>query len=909
MPPARKTSSPTRKPAAKPAARTRGAAPPRARAHRSNAAWAPRLPLLEQHHVDLIGLGLVAAGIFLAFPLYLGWDGGAAGGGLVDALAWIAGELRYGAPVLLVACGALLVLSPVLPTMRPFRAGAFCLVTALLLGLSAGTLGLGPSGAHGAFWVRSTFEPRGGITGEAIFWVTHTLLGTIGSHIVCVFLLTAGVLLLTGASIAGVLRATATVAADATGVLRTVAPATRREPDHTGGGGPARDPWGDEEFPTESPFAGEEPVKATRARAKKVTPPDAAEVDVIIRPAERTTQLDGAVRYPDLFGDEPMPVLRGRPATPPEPPPAVPAPSDEVMDVLDDPFEDAPVPPPPVRVRPKPAPAAVAPEDDEDRAPVDPLHEDPTAVVPIGEQARLPLGEGEIEWTRPGAALLTRSAPDQQRPDLRGQEATAQRLIEALAHFNVEAKVIGTVSGPHITRYELKLAPGIKMSKVAQMKDDLAYALAATEIRILAPIPGKTAVGVEVPNVNRQMVTLGDVYGPPPKGSSPLTVWLGKDVSGASIHADLAKMPHLLVAGTTGAGKSGCINAMLSSILLRATPEEVRLILVDPKQVELNHYEAVPHLLTPVITSPRSAANALQNLVREMEWRYGIMSMARTRSLPELNKYRLENEQDPLPYILCVIDELADLMMVAPGDVEDSIIRIAQKARAVGIHLVLATQSPRVDVITGMIKANVPSRIAFSVSSQTDSRVILDQNGAESLLGMGDMLFSAVGSSKLHRIQGAYIDEPQIAKLTEFWAEQGEPEIREDLLAEVVAEEPEKKTDDDGFDPDEDPLLGEAIALVVEMGTASTSMLQRRLRLGYTRAGRLVDMLERRGIISGYEGSKPRTVLVSAGDLPRVLAALAEGGGGGEADGADAAAEPPDTVLPERPDPVEILDT
>ncbi|MDX6561671.1 MAG: segregation ATPase FtsK/SpoIIIE, family, partial [Gaiellales bacterium] len=346
----------------------------------------------------------------------------------------------------------------------------------------------------------------------------------------------------------------------------------------------------------------------------------------------------------------------------------------------------------------------------------------------------------------------------------------------------------------------------------------------------------------------------------------------------AAIHADLAKMPHLLVAGTTGAGKSGAINAMLSSILLRATPEEVRLVLVDPKQVELNHYEAVPHLLTPVITSPRAAANALQNLVKEMEWRYGVMSVARTRSLIELNKHRRTKGDEPLPYILCVIDELADLMMVAPADVEDSIIRIAQKARAVGIHLVLATQSPRVDVITGMIKANVPSRIAFAVSSQTVSRVILDQNGAESLLGMGDMLFSAVGSSKLQRIQGAYIDEDQIAKLTEFWARQGEPEIREDLLDEVVSEDAEKVVDPDALDADEDPMLGEAIQLVVEMNTASTSMLQRRLRLGYTRAGRLIDMLERRSIISGYEGSKPRQVLVTEADLPRVLANLAERG-------------------------------
>ena len=354
------------------------------------------------------------------------------------------------------------------------------------------------------------------------------------------------------------------------------------------------------------------------------------------------------------------------------------------------------------------------------------------------------------------------------------------------------------------------------MSKVAQLKDDLAYALAATDIRILAPIPGKTAVGVEVPNARRRIVQLGDVNQAAPAGWSPLTIWLGKDVAGKAIGADLTKMPHLLVAGTTGAGKSACINAMLSSVLLRATPHELRLVLIDPKQVELNHYESIPHLLTPVITSPRMAANALQNLVREMEQRYSVMSLAKTRSLIELNRSKAKRGEPPLPYILCVIDELADLMMVAPADVEDSIIRLAQKARAVGIHLVLATQSPRVDVITGMIKANVPSRIAFSVSSQTDSRVILDVNGAESLLGQGDMLFSPVGSSRLQRIQGAYIDEPQIEALTTFWRKQGEPEMREDLLDEVVAEEDETAAGgaDEGFSPDEDPLLEDAIRLV-----------------------------------------------------------------------------------------------
>jgi S-DNA-T family DNA segregation ATPase FtsK/SpoIIIE len=502
------------------------------------------------------------------------------------------------------------------------------------------------------------------------------------------------------------------------------------------------------------------------------------------------------------------------------------------------------------------------------------------SLTPQGRYRAVVTDSPDFDWRVPEPRFLKRSSGDAARPDTAGQERVAAQLVEALGHFGVEARVIGMVAGPHITRYELRLAPGTKVAKVAQLKDDLAYALAAADIRILAPIPGKQAVGVEVPNARRRIVHLGDVLQAPPEGWSPLTVWLGKDVAGRAIGADLAKMPHLLVAGTTGAGKSGCVNAMLSSILLRATPHEVRMVLVDPKQVELNHYDSIPHLLTPVITSPRKAATALQNLVREMEQRYSQMSLARTRSLPELNRVREERGEAALPYVLCVIDELADLMMVAPADVEDSVIRIAQKARAVGIHLVLATQSPRVDVITGMIKANVPSRIAFAVSSQTDSRVILDQNGAEALLGMGDMLFSPVGSSRLQRIQGAFIDESEIEELTERWRKQGEPEFREELLEEVEDAGSDDGGDSSDFDPDEDPLLGDAIRLVAEMQTASTSMLQRRLRLGYTRAGRLIDMLERRGVISGYEGSKPRQVLITEADVPRVLTALEERGGG-----------------------------
>jgi S-DNA-T family DNA segregation ATPase FtsK/SpoIIIE len=497
-------------------------------------------------------------------------------------------------------------------------------------------------------------------------------------------------------------------------------------------------------------------------------------------------------------------------------------------------------------------------------------------LTPQGRYRASITDDPEFEWRVPSPRSLARSNGEGAKPDAAGQEKVAETLLETLGHFGIEAQVIGRVTGPHITRYELRLAPGTKVSKVAQLKDDLAYALAATDIRILAPIPGKQAVGVEVPNARRRIVHLGDVFQDPPSDWSPLTVWLGKDIAGRAIGADLAKMPHLLVAGTTGSGKSACINALLSSILLRATPHEVRLVLVDPKQVELNHYESIPHLLTPVITSPRMAANALGNLVKEMEQRYGMMSLARARSLPELNRAREQRSEHPLPYVLCVIDELADLMMVAPAEVEDCVIRLAQKGRAAGIHLVLATQSPRVDVITGMIKANVPSRIAFAVSSQTDSRVILDHNGAESLLGQGDMLFSPQGSSKLQRIQGAFIDEEQIADLTDSWRRQGEPEFHEELLEELPSPEG-SESEDEEFHPDEDPLLEDAIALVAQMGTASTSMLQRRLRLGYTRAGRLIDMLERRGIISGYEGSKPRQVLIGEADVPRILAHLAEG--------------------------------
>ena len=480
--------------------------------------------------------------------------------------------------------------------------------------------------------------------------------------------------------------------------------------------------------------------------------------------------------------------------------------------------------------------------------------------------------EPHAEYRLPDRALLRRSAPGA-GPDADHSARVAEALVQTLANFGVDATVIGQISGPRVTRYELQLAPGTKVSKVAGLKDDLSYALATTEIRILAPIPGKQAVGVELPNTSPNLVTLGDIYDDLPATSSPLSVWLGKDISGQSVWTDLARMPHILIAGTTGSGKSGCINTILTSVLLRSTPDDVRMILIDPKRIELNYYESIPHLLTPVVSSPKEAAAVLRNVVAEMERRYERLSAVRARSLAEANRAFRSRGEPTLPYLLVVIDELADLMMISPQEVEDAVIRLAQKSRAVGIHLVLATQRPSVDVITGMIKANVPSRIAFAVSSQTDSRVILDQAGAESLLGQGDMLFKPLGTSRLQRVQGAFVTEDEIALIVEQCRAQRAQELDECLL-----EAPEAAAEADGgdedFDPDEDPLLDKAIEVVVQTQTASVSLLQRRLRVGYTRAGRLIDMLERRGIISGYEGSKPRRVLVDESSLPQLSDAI-----------------------------------
>ena len=469
----------------------------------------------------------------------------------------------------------------------------------------------------------------------------------------------------------------------------------------------------------------------------------------------------------------------------------------------------------------------------------------------------------------PSLSLLEASTSD--GPNRGGLEQTAAELQEALSQHGVDARLTRIVPGPTVTRYEIELAPGVKVSRVTTLSHDIAYALASPDVRILAPIPGKSAIGIEVPNRNRQMVTLGDILASTTaeQDSDPMLVAIGKDVSGRAHMLRLTELPHVLIAGATGAGKSSCINAVLTSILMRARPDEVRLILVDPKRVELGQYNDVPHLLTRVITSPKKAADALQWAVAEMDRRYDLLADSGVRDVESYyEKYDAggvdEELFDRFPYIVLVVDELNDLMMVAGRIVEDSIVRIAQMARAVGIHLVLATQRPSVNVITGVIKANVPSRLAFSVASQTDSRVIIDQAGAEKLVGLGDMLVVTAREPKPERIQGAWVSEAEVHRVVEFVRGQRNTKYDEVEVFEVAEKANEVNEEFEGEDPE---IMRQAIELIVRSQLGSTSMLQRKLRIGFARAGRVMDILENKGIVGPSEGSKARAVLVSEEDL------------------------------------------
>ncbi|MFW0873605.1 DNA translocase FtsK [Rhodococcoides corynebacterioides] len=789
------------------------------------------------HRRDGLALGALAISVVVAAGLWFS-AGGPVGEWIEIGLRAVVGSAAMVLPLLGVTLAVALMRTEPKPDDRPRLVLGSLLVGLPLLGLWH--LGAGsPADADGR-------ASGGGVLG---FVVGGPLAGGVTVWLAVPLLLLAilfGVLLLTGTTVRDV-------------------PARLRSLFGTASGGDEYDDYsGDHHDAYGDPY-GDDPYDAASYGA-----------DYPGVPSAYGDPLDVATRF-DLDDDDvaaavPAPTRRRRTPSRPVEQPAEVAPDTAGADGA---TEYVPVAPPARRrpaatPKPDPVPAADSTDADADRMVVD-------RVV-------------DGDYVLPSLSLLIEGDPPKTRSQ--ANDAMIEAISEVLEQFKIDAAVTGFTRGPTVTRYEVELGPGVKVEKITALARNIAYAVATDNVRLLAPIPGKSAVGIEVPNSDREMVRLSDVLTAPStrKDHHPLVIGLGKDIEGDFVSANLAKMPHLLVAGSTGSGKSSFVNSMLVSLLARATPEEVRMILIDPKMVELTPYEGIPHLITPIITQPKKAAAALAWLVEEMEQRYQDMQANRVRHVDDFNKKVRSGEitaplgservYKPYPYILAIVDELADLMMTAPRDVEEAIVRITQKARAAGIHLVLATQRPSVDVVTGLIKTNVPSRLAFATSSLTDSRVILDQQGAEKLIGMGDALFLPMGAGKPTRLQGAFITDEEIMAVVDFAKNQAEPEYTEGVTAQKAAE---KKDVDADIGDDLDVLL-QAIELVVTSQFGSTSMLQRKLRVGFAKAGRLMDLMETRGVVGPSEGSKARDVLVKPDELDGLLWSIK---GGDPAEGGD----------------------
>ena len=774
----------------------------------------------DGHGHDVWGVALIALGLLTGLGVYADLAG-PLGRGLADIAGALVGGLRVVVPLALVAAGVFLLRGPRVDRAESKVSGSRIAVgTALVFVAVAGLLDL--ANGHPEFGAQlDEFIAAGGYVGAIVGGPLERLLAVWGAVLVLVAIGVLGLVVGTGVSV----RVAARRTADG---MKPVHGALKRGMDSMF------------ELRSDDDSATDSSVR-----------PDLDDIEPIF--------YDGSIAP---FGDSDVddePMLAE--LIDPE--------GDTFDSVADDAFDDD-------------ASGVFIAGSDDEPAVLD-IHvppADPDAVP--AEQLRMPLEDApkKINWKLPSLRMLERSQA--QTVDKRAVEDRGRLLESALAEHGVQTRLVGMVVGPTVTRYELELLPGVKVSKVTSLHKDIAYAMASPDVRILAPIPGKQAIGVEVPNDNRQLVAVGDILASPEAkaAKNPLEVAIGRDINGRAVLADLAKMPHILIAGATGAGKSSCINSLLTSILMRSTPDQVRLILIDPKRVELGQYNRLPHLLTQVVTNPKKAANALAWTVKEMERRYDLLSEVGFRDIGGYNDAfdRGDIVDDPtmgleyhrLPYILVVVDELNDLMMVAARDVEESICRIAQMARAVGIHLVIATQRPSVNVITGVIKANVPARLAFAVSSLADSRVILDQGGAEKLLGRGDMLLLGPSSSVAQRIQGSWVTEDEVRAVVGMWRKQS-PEIAFDDAAVQGSEESSGSSSNGstggGGDDDDDDLLQQAMELVVRSQLGSTSMLQRKLRVGFARAGRLMDLLEQRGVVGPSEGSKARAVLMTPEEL------------------------------------------